>query len=189
MSALKDIFFSALCVATLMALCFFWGRSTVPDITTITRVDTVRVEVPTPYEVEVVRKVSVPVYVPTPADSVVENKESTEENARKDSTLVQVPVEVERREYKDSMYRAVVSGAVIGDIHPTLEFIEVYSTTEMSILKPKEPLFRPYVSGFAGKDVFGIGAGVEINGHHGVGADYFNYSGNNALAIRYQYKF
>ena len=52
---------------------FFMGRCSVgkQEITTIERVDTVVVEKPMPYKVEVVRKVSVPVYVPTPADTVV----------------------------------------------------------------------------------------------------------------------
>lgn len=178
-------------VALACVMMFFVGRCSVgkQEITTIERVDTVVVEKPMPYKVEVVRKVSVPVYVPTPADTVVENKESAEENARKDSTLVEVPVEVERREYKSEEYRAVVSGAKIGDLRPTLDEIEIYNRNTTIVVEPKVPLFRPYVSGFAGKSVFGVGAGVEIKGHHGIGADYMHCEGKNAWAVRYTYKF
>lgn len=167
----------------LLGIGFLIGRCNRPSeiITTIERVDTVIVEKPMPYKVEVVRKVSVPVYVPTPADTVVV--------ARVDSVLVEVPVEVERREYRDSLYRAVISGAKIGDLRPTLDEIEIYNRNTTIVVEPKVPLFRPYVSGFAGKSVFGLGAGVEIKGHHGIGADYMNCEGKNALAVRYTYKF
>lgn len=149
--------------------------------TTITRVDTVRVEVPKPYKVEVVREVSVPIQVPTPADTVV--------LTRVDSILVQVPVAVERREYRDSTYRAVVSGPRVGELHPSLDYMEVYNRTTTTTIAQKPPLFAPYLTGFGGKDILGIGGGVFIRGHHGVGADYLNVYGKNKWAIRYTYKF
>lgn len=168
-----------------MVASFACGRNSVdmPMITTEVRVDTIIREKPVPYKVEVVREVKVPVYVqvPTAADTIVKTIV--------DSVLVEVPVVIEQREYKDSLYRAIVSGAVIGDIHPTLESMEVYVHHETKIVERKIPFIRPYISGFGGKDVLGLGAGVEIKGHHGIGADYFNYKGDNAWAIRYQYKF
>lgn len=169
---------------------FFMGRCSVgkQEITTIERVDTVVVEKPMPYKVEVVRKVSVPVYVPTPADTVVENKESAEENARKDSTLVEVPVEVERREYKSEEYRAVVSGVKIGDLRPTLESMEIYSHNTTSIEEIKPPLFTPYISACGGKGVFGVGGGVSIKQKVDVGAMYLRVDNKDKWAIMASYR-
>lgn len=178
-----SLVYKILGIALACVTMFFMGRCSVgkQEITTIERVDTVVVEKPMPYKVEVVRKVSVPIYVPTPTDTVVV--------ARVDSVLVEVPVEVERREYKSEEYRAVVSGAKIGELRPTLDEIEIYNRNTTIVVEPKVPLFRPYVSGFAGKSVFGVGAGVEIKGHHGIGADYMHCEGKNAWAVRYTYKF
>ena len=177
---------------------FFMGRCSVgkQEITTIERVDTVVVEKPMPYKVEVVRKVSVPVYVPTPADTVVENKRDVEENKENveekegaDSTLVEVPVEVERREYKSEEYRAVVSGAVVGDIHPTLESMEVYSHNTTSIVEIKPPLFTPYISACGGKGVFGVGGGVSIMEKVDVGAKYLRVNNKDAWVLEASWRF
>lgn len=185
-SRLKIIGLVVLCV-----LMFILGRKSVAEqeITTIERVDTVVVEKPMPYKVEVVRKVSVPVYVPTPADTVVENKESAEENARKDSTLVEVPVEVERREYKSEEYRAVVSGAKIGDLRPTLESMEIYSRNTTSIVEIKPPLFTPYISACGGKGVFGVGGGVSIMDKVDVGAKYLRVNNKDAWVLEASWRF
>lgn len=185
-SRLKIIGLVVLCV-----LMFILGRKSVAEqeITTIERVDTVVVEKPMPYKVEVVRKVSVPVYVPTPADTVVEDKESAEENARKDSTLVEVPVEVERREYKSEEYRAVVSGAKIGDVRPTLESMEIYSRNTTSIVEIKPPLFTPYISACGGKGIFGVGGGVSIMDKVDVGAKYLRVNNKDAWVIEASWRF
>ena len=170
---------------------FFMGRCSVgkQEITTIERVDTVVVEKPMPYKVEVVRKVSVPVYVPTPADTVVENKESAEENARKDSTLVEVPVEVERREYKSEEYRAIVSGAKVGDLRPTLESLEIYSRSTTSIVEIKPPLFTPYISACGGKGIFGVGGGVSIKDRVDLGAKYLRVNNQDAWMLEANWRF
>ena len=185
-SRLKIIGLVVLCV-----LMFVLGRKSVAEqeITTIERVDTVVVEKPMPYKVEVVRKVSVPVYVPTPADTVVENKESAEEDARKDSTLVEVPVEVERREYKSEEYRAVVSGAKIGDLRPTLESMEIYSRNTTSIVEIKPPLFTPYISACGGKGIFGVGGGVSIMDKVDVGAKYLRVNNKDAWVLEASWRF
>lgn len=168
---------------------FFVGRCSVgrQEITTIERVDTVIVEKPMPYKVEVVRKVSVPVYVPTPADTVVV--------ARVDSVLVEVPVEVERREYKDSLYRAVISGAKIGDLRPTLESMEVYSRSEvqvveqrMQVVEQKVPWIRPYVSASGGRGLFGVGGGISIKQKVDVGAMYLRVDNKDKWAIMASYR-
>ena len=139
-------------VISLIALSFFIGRKSVniPEITTEVRWDTLRIEKPIPYEVEKVRTEYV--YVPTPADTVVLE--------RVDSVLV--AVDIERRVYQDSSYRAVVSGAVVGDIHPTLDHIDIYSRNETRIVEHKAPMFRPYIRGSVGQELMGIGGGVSI---------------------------
>lgn len=147
--------------------------------TTITRVDTVRVEVPKLVEIEKVRTEYV--YVPTPADTVVR------EVVRVDSVLV--AVEVERREYKDSLYRVVVSGAVVGDIHPTLEDIDIYSKHTTTTITVKPPLFAPFVSGAIGKDMVGLGGGVSIRAKHDIGAKVWQVEGKTKLTFEYSYKF
>ena len=185
-SKLKIIGLVVLCV-----LMFVLGRKSIAEqeITTIERVDTVVVEKPIPYKVEVVREVSVPVYVPTPADTVVENNESAEENTRKDSTLVEVPVEVERREYKSEEYRAVVSGAKIGDLRPTLESMEIYNHNTTSIVEIKPPLFTPYISACGGKGIFGVGGGVSVMDKVDVGAKYLRVNNKDAWVLEASWRF
>jgi hypothetical protein len=162
---------------------FFMGRCSVgkQEITTIERVDTVVVEIPMPYKVEVVRKVSVPVYVPMPADTVVV--------ARVDSVLIEVPVEVENREYKSEDYRAIVSGAVVGDIHPTLESMEVYARNEVKVVEHNAPILRPYISASVGREMMGIGGGVSIKDRVDIGAKYIRMGNANAVAIEMNYRF
>lgn len=170
-------------VALACVAIFFVGRCSVgkQEITTIERVDTVVVEKPMPYKVEVVRKVSVPVYVPTPADTVVV--------ARVDSVLVEVPVEVERREYKSEEYRAVVCGAKIGDLRPTLESMEVYARSEVQIVEHKVPWIRPYVSASGGQGLFGVGGGISVKQKVDVGAMYLRVDNKDKWAIMASYRF
>lgn len=147
--------------------------------TTITRVDTVRVEVPKLVEIEKVRTEYV--YVPAHTDTVVR------EVVRVDSVLV--AAEVERRVYSDSLYRAVVSGVVVGDIHPALDSIAIYSphTTVTSIIKP--PLFAPFVGCAFGNNMMGIGGGVSIRAKHNIGAKLWQIDGDTKITIEYSYNF
>lgn len=176
--SLLAILFIAICVG-----CFVWGRKSVdmPEITTEIKWDTIRVEVPVPYKVEKVRTEYV--YVPTPADTVVREIEVV----RVDSVLV--AVDVERREYKDALYRAVVSGAVVGDIHPTLESMEVYARNETRIVERNVPMFRPYISASVGREMMGIGGGVSIKDRVDVGAKYMRVGGTNAVMFEASYRF
>ena len=132
-------------VIALCALCFIVGRWGVhhKEITTEIRWDTLILEKPIPYEIEKVRTEYV--YVPTPADTVVVEVADTivKEIVRVDSVLV--AVDIERRVYQDSLYRAVVSGAVVGDIHPTLDHIDIYSRSETRIVEHQAPMLRPYI--------------------------------------------
>lgn len=176
--SLLTIVFIAICVG-----CFVWGRKSVdmPEITTEVKWDTIRVEKPVPYEVEKVREVSVPVYVSTPADTVVVT--------RADSILVEVPVDIERREYKSDNYRAVVSGAVIGDYHPSLDEIDVYAKTETKVIKNPAPFIRPYISASAGKGLIGVGGGISIKRQFDVGARYMRIYDKDEWAIEMSYRF
>lgn len=164
----------------LIMLSFFIGRKSVkPTITTEIKWDTLRVEVPVPHEVEKVRTEYV--YVHTPADTVVR------EVVRVDSVLV--AVDVERRVYSDDRYRAVVSGAVVGDIHPTLEKIDIYSRSETRIIEHKAPMFRPYIRGSVGKELMGIGGGVSIKDRVDVDVQYMRVGNNNMIVFGANYRF
>lgn len=183
----KIAFFSLLAIV-LIAICvgfFVWGRKSVdiPEITTKIKWDTIHVEKPVPYEVEKVREVSVPTYVqvPTPADTVVVT--------RVDSILVEVPVDIERREYKSDSYRAVVSGAVIGDYHPSLDEIDVYAKTETKVVRNPAPFIRPYISASAGKGLIGVGGGISIKRQFDVGARYMRIDDKDKWAIEVSYRF
>ena len=143
--------------------------------------DTIFLEKPVPYKVEKVRTEYV--YVPTPADTVFREVEVV----RVDSVLV--AVDIERREYKDSMYRAVVSGAVVGDIHPTLESMEVYARSETRMVERSAPIFRPYIRGNVGKELMGIGGGVSIKDRVDVDVQYMRMGNNNMVVVGANYRF
>lgn len=170
-------------VIGLMVISFIIGRKSVdiPEVTTEIKWDTIRVEKPVPYKVEKVRKEYV--YVPTPADTVVREVEVV----RVDSVFV--AVDVERREYKDALYRAVVSGAVVGDIHPTLESMEVYARSETKVVERSVPLLRPYISASVGREMMGIGGGVSIKDRVNVGAKYMRVGNTNAVMFEASYRF
>lgn len=163
----------------LMIVSFIIGRKSVniPEITTEIRWDTLRVEVPVLREVEKVRTEYV--YVPTPADTVVIE--------RVDSVLV--AVDIERRVYQDSSYRAVVSGAVVGDIHPTLDHIDIYSRNETRIVEHKAPMVRPYIRGSVGSELMGIGGGVSIKDRVDVDVQYMRMGNNNMVVVGANYRF
>lgn len=128
-------------------------------------IKTVYYERPTPVAVSTERRiVNVPRLLFAPADTVtIVRTVAVADNA--DS--VTLDVAIEHREYSDSTYRAVVSGAVVGDIHPSLDFIETYNrTTTITVERPKRFAvtagvgaaytpkgFQPYV---------GVGVGVVI---------------------------
>jgi hypothetical protein len=117
--------------------------------------------------------------VPTPADTVVIE--------RVDSVLV--AVDIERRVYQDSSYRAVVSGAVVGNIHPTLDEIDIYSRNETRIIEHKAPMFRPYIRGSVGRELMGIGGGVSIKDRVDVDVQYMRMGNNNMVVVGANYRF
>ena len=163
----------------LMIVSFIIGRKSVniPEITTEIRWDTLIIEKPIPYEVEKVRTEYV--YVPTPPDTVVVE--------RVDSVLV--AVDVERRVYGDDRYRAVVSGAVVGDIHPILESMDIYTKTETRIIEHKAPTFRPYLRGSVSRELIGIGGGVSIKDRVDVDVQYMRMANKNMFVVGANYRF
>lgn len=167
----------------LMVTSFIIGRKSVniPEITTEVRWDTLRIEKPVPHEIEKVRTEYV--YVPTPADTIVLEREVV----RVDSVLV--AVDIERRVYQDSSYRAVVSGAVVSNIHPTLDHIDIYSRNETRIIEHKAPMFRPYIRGSVGRELMGIGGGVSIKDRVDVDVQYIRMGNSNMVVIGANYRF
>lgn len=162
-------------------LAFTLGRNSVdiPKVSTKVRIDTLTIEKPVPYKVETVRTEYV--YVTTPADTVVK------EVVRVDSVLV--AVDVERRVYQDSSYRAVVSGAVVGNIRPTLESMEVYARSETRTIERKAPTFRPYIRGSVGKELMGIGGGVSIKDRVDIDVQYMRMANKNMVVVGANYRF
>ena len=154
-------------------------------VTTTTTYDTVVYYKPLPTATTTqVRTISVPRLLFAPADTV---HTTTTIVVKGDSVRVDVPIE--RREYRDSTYYAIVSGAVVGDIHPTLESIETYNrnTTQTTYIYP--PKVRPYVSGAFGKQSVGAGAGILIANKHAVGVDYTYAGGKGNILARYTFVF
>jgi hypothetical protein len=170
--------FAIIGVILCLAASFWLGRKSVqPTITTEIKWDTLTIEKPIPYKVEKVRTEYV--YVHTPADTVVVE--------RVDSVLV--AVDIERRVYQDSLYRAVVSGAVVGDIHPTLDEIDIYSRNETRTIEHKAPMFRPYLRGSISKDAMGIGGGVSIKDRVDVDVQYMRMGDKNMAMFGVNYRF
>ena len=137
-------------------------------ISTTTTIDTVVYyrPIPTNTTTAEVRTISVPRLLFAPADTV----HTTTIVVQGDSVQMSVPIE--RREYRDSNYYAVVSGAVVGDIHPTLETIKTYNRNTVQTVQVKPRLIRPYVSGMLGKESAGGGGGLIIANRYGVGVNY-----------------
>lgn len=153
-------------------------------VTTTTTYDTVVYYKPLPTATTTsVRTISVPRLLFAPADTI----HTTTIVVQGDSVRVDVPIE--RREYRDSTYYAIVSGAVVGDIHPTLEHIETYAqnTTQTTYIYP--PKVRPYISAALGKESIGAGAGILIANKHAVGVDYTYAGGKGNILARYTFVF
>ena len=127
--------------------------------------------------------------MPTPSDTVVVERADTivREVVRVDSVLV--VADIERRVYRDSLYRAVVSGAVVGNIHPSLDEIDIYSRTEIRTIQYPPPMFRPYIRGSVGKELMGIGGGVSIKDRVDVDVQYMRVGDNNMVVFGANYRF
>lgn len=110
------------------ALLFGWGYrrgAASVGIRSEVRIDTVFYERPQPYGFsEQLVTVNVPRLLFAPADTVVRVVEAVNGT---DSVQMEVPVRT--LEYRDSTYYARVSGPIIGDLAPRLDWIETYNRT------------------------------------------------------------
>lgn len=180
---IKIAFYSLLCVAiiALCVGCFFWGRSSVdiPKVSTEIKWDTLHIEKPIPQYVDKVRTEYI--YVPATVDTIVK------EVIRVDSVMV--AVDIERRVYGDERYRAVVSGAVIGDVHPSLDEIDIYQKTEIRTIESKPKMLSPYVSICAGDELWGVGGGISVRQKMDIGAKYIRINKKNAWMVEANYRF
>lgn len=169
----------------------YWlcGRGQIPTSSTTIEVDTTKYykPIPTPSNELSSFTLQLPKLIFAPADTVVKTIIQTE---RGDSVEVSFPIE--QRVYQDSTYRAVVSGAVVGNRRPTLDYIETYNRTTTSevVLHPKK--IRPYIGasvGIFGTWSVGVGGGLLIKDHHAVGAEYERTQTDNYIQLKYSYLF
>ena len=168
-----------------LAVVFIAGRKSVniPDVKTEIVHDTIRIEKPVPIANDSVRVEYI--YIKLEPDTVFVDKETVV--TKTDS--VKVPVKFERRTYGDDRYRAVVSGAAIGDIHPSLESIDIYSKTETKVIQYNAPTFRPYIRGSIGKEAIGIGGGVSIKDRVDIDVQYMRFRNDNMVVFGANYRF
>lgn len=169
----------------LLAVGFVVGYFSQPRLdveSSTTTIDSTRYVMPQKFEVKTteIRTFNVPKLVFAPQDTTIK---TIIKYVKEDGVKVEFPFE--RREYSDSTYRAVVSGVVVNNVHPTLEFLDIYSRTTTNTIFKSPPLFAPYVSASLGDGLIGIGGGVVIRGAHGIGLDYLNVSSESKLAFRY----
>ena len=157
-------------------------------ISTHTTVDTTIYyrPMPTTSQIAEVRTISLPRLLFAPADTVRETtvilKGDSLQHSLQHSLQLQVPIE--RREYSDSTYYAVVSGAVVCNIRPTLESIQTYNRNTVQTIEVHPPKVQPYVSAMLGKDAIGAGAGIYF-GNNGFGADYIYWQKQHLIMGRY----
>lgn len=123
---------NTLYIVGLVAAFFVGYYFSTPEAVVMERVeyDTMRVNVPVPYEVTRTefRTLRLPVMLFAPADTVWRERTAVDS--------VEVEVSMERRTYQDSTYRAQVSGPAIGGLHPSLDWVEVYNRTTTIAKKP-----------------------------------------------------
>lgn len=179
------ILFSILLII-LLVITFILGRKSVdiPEAKTETKIDTVYKEKPVPYKVETVETKYV--YLPsepTPPDTVYMNKETVIVDS------VKVAIDIERKTYQDSTFKATISGPRIGNYGPNLDDISIYSKTETKIVEKPYPFLVPYISFGGGKDIIGIGGGVTIKQKVDLGAEYLRVKDQNMFMVRTSVRF
>jgi hypothetical protein len=179
------ILFSILLII-LLVITFILGRKSVdiPEIKTETKIDTVYIDNPVPYKVETIKTEYV--YLPSepsPPDTVYMNKEIVKVDS------VKVAIDIERKVYQDSTFKATISGPRIGNYGPILDDINIYSRTETKIVEKPYPFVVPYVSLGVGKDILGIGGGVTIKQRVDIGAKCLRIKEQNMFLIEANIRF
>jgi hypothetical protein len=120
---------------------------------------------------------------PSPPDTVYMDREVTKVDS------VKVAIDIERKVYQDSTFKATVSGPRIGEYGPILDDINIYSRTETKIIEKPYPFLVPYVSFVGGKDILGIGGGVTIKQKVDVGAKYLRVQDQNLFMVEANIRF
>ena len=179
------VLFSILLII-LLIITFILGRKSVdiPEVSNETKIDTVYKEKPVLYKVETVETKYV--YLPsepTPPDTVYIDREIIVTDS------VKVAIDIERKVYQDSTFRATISGPRIGEYGPILDDISIYSRTETKIVEKPYPFLVPYVSFGGGKDILGIGGGVTIKQRVDVGAKYLRVQEHNMFLVEANIRF
>lgn len=169
---------------------FILGRRSVdvPDNRQETRIDTIAIEKPVPYKEEVIRIIRVPLVIATtPNDSIATTPNDSIIISKQDTIYTNAPII--RKEYKDSTYRAIISGIALGGVEPTLESIDVYHKVKTQVIETPTPLIRPYISMCGGNDLVGIGGGITIKQKVDFGAKYLRVDNKNHFMIECNYRF
>lgn len=168
-----------------LVIVFITGRKSVniPDVRTEIVHDTISIDKPVLITNDSIRVEYV--YIKLKPDTVFVDREQIV--IKTDS--VQVPVNFERRTYGDDRYRAVVSGTAIGDIHPSLESIDIYQKTEIRTISYNAPTLRPYIRGSIGKQAIGIGGGVSIKDRVDIDVQYMRFGKDNMVVFGANYRF
>jgi hypothetical protein len=179
------ILFSILLI-TLLVITFILGRKSVdiPEVKTETKIDTVYKNKPVPYKVETVeiKYVYLP-SEPSPPDTVYIDREIIVTDS------VKVAIDIERKVYQDSTFRATISGPRIGEYGPILDDINIYSRMETKIVEEPYPFLVPYISFGGGKDILGIGGGVTIKQRVDVGAKYLRVQEHDMFLVEANIRF
>lgn len=126
------------------------------------------------------------VYIEKPIPNYIEKIKTeyiTSEKIKSDS----IPINIERKIYQDTTYKAIISGPSIGGFYPTLEEITIYNKNK--ILNYNSPIISPYISVGVGINSLGVGGGIMIKDKIGIGAKYTQIGMTNALMLEVSYKF
>lgn len=170
----------------LLVITFILGRKSVdiPTIKTETIIDTTYIEKPVPYRIETVETKYV--YLPSEppiTDTVYIDREVIVADS------MRVSVDIERKIYQDSTFRATISGPRIGEYGPILDDINIYSKIETRIIEKPYPFLVPYVSFGVGKNILGIGGGVTIKQKIDIGAKYLRIENQNMFLLETNIRF
>lgn len=180
-SNIKDFFFLLGIILSLI-IAFKLGKDSA--YTTLSSTDTIHINKPEPNKVETVETKYV--YLPSepsPPDTVYIDREIRVVDS------VKVAIDIERKTYQDSTFKAIISGPRIGDYGPILDDINIYSKIETKIIEKPYPFLVPYISFEGGKDVLGIGGGVTIKQRVDVGAKCLRIKEQNMFLIEANIRF
>ena len=186
MTTFKQYFFYATASILLLAVGFVIGWELARQNVAIRKeivIDTIRVMQPKLSKLPMCKEqitFSFPKLLFVPADTV------TKTIVIDKGDSVNVVVSTEQREYRDSTYQAWVSGVVIGDVHPTLDSLNVFQRTIVQSVAPPPKMLRPFATAavsFQGQS-FSVGAGVLIKEKYGMGLEYNRSDNKDFLLLR-----